>query len=878
MNRKAYVSILAFVFLAFVFLTGCNNSSSKPPVETMTLQSGSPQSTAGGTAFAASLIVQVTTGGSPTSGVSVTFTAPSSGASGTFANGTATETDTTDINGLATSSQFTANTTTGAYTVAATASGLPTVNFSLTNTAVPASITATSGTPQSAFVLTAFTNPLVATVLDASSNPVSGVSVVFTAPASGASGTFASTSTNTETDTTDASGNATSSAFTANGAVGAYSVTAAVTGVTPSATFALTNTTGGTAVGITATSGTPQSAVISVAFAAPLVANVTTGGVPTQGLSVTFTAPTTGASGTFASNSTNTETVITDASGNATSSVFTANATTGAYVVAATVADAVAPANFSLTNTPAPTSFTYTFYLSGLDVQATDGSGPYFYALAGAVTVDPSGNGLADTNGNAGEQDYNDGVVVSQTDTIAAGTAALVVDPTTGQGTLTLTTTDTNVGVAGVETLGVQFVNTNHALIVQFDGSATSSGSLDLQTGATTAPSGGYAFALSGVDTGYNPEVSGGVFTITGTTLSGDFDINDNGTVGAGNALNGTLSAPDSYGRGTITGIPAVIATTLSYYIVGPEVLRIIDVDPITIGDANIGSAFGQGTSAGSFGNASVGPSVFGIQSNSYEADSYAAAGMFTTTPSAGSFAGFGDDNEPFGLAVTSAAISGTYGASANGYGALSITAGLGDVFYLGMYMTDPALNLLDPNNLVGGGGALIVELDTLPGTGVLIPQTDTAPADFTGNYAFGAQDFNSSATFWEFDLVGQGSVTAGATNVLAGTANVSDPGGFFNSATPEETAAVVAATATPDGTNVGRFTIPALAVTVTGGTEVDLSAVIYQASGGQLFWLGEDATDVFLGPIEVQGSLTGIPGTGASAAKKAKTNKKRTK
>ena len=172
------------------------------------------------------------------------------------------------------------------------------------------------------------------------------------------------------------------------------------------------------------------------------------------------------------------------------------------------------------------------------------------------MTVNPSGNGLPDTNLNAGEQDYNDGVVVSANDTITAAGTALTVDPATGLGTLTLTTTDTLVGVAGVETLGVQFVNANHALIVQFDGSATSSGSLDLQTGATTAPSGGYAFALSGVDTGYNPEVSGGVFTITGTTLSGDFDINDNGTVGAGNALNGTLSAPDSYGRGTITGIP----------------------------------------------------------------------------------------------------------------------------------------------------------------------------------------------------------------------------------------------------------------------------------------------------------------------------------
>jgi len=293
-------------------------------------------------------------------------------------------------------------------------------------------------------------------------------------------------------------------------------------------------------------------------------------------------------------------------------------------------------------------------------------------------------------------------------------------------------------------------------------------------------------------------------------------------------------------------------------------------VDPIASG-ANIGSAFGQGTSAGSFGNASVGPSVFGIQSNSYEADSYAAAGMFTTTPSAGSFAGFGDDNEPFGLAVTSAAISGTYGASANGYGALSITAGLGDVFYLGMYMTDPALNLLDPNNLVGGGGALIVELDTLPGTGVLIPQTDTAPADFTGNYAFGAQVYDPN---WEFDFVGQGSVTAGA---LAGTGLVSDPFTFFTGDAAANTAVPFAGTATPDGVTAGRYTIP-LIVTVVSGSPVTLNAVIYQASAGQLTWVGVDPmTDLFLGSLEQQGSLTGLPAVKKAVAKTNR-HKSRTK
>ena len=76
----------------------------------------------------------MTTGGTPTSGVTVTFTAPSTGASGTFAGGV--NTATTDANGKATSAVFTANSTAGAYTVTATAPGASTpASFSLTNAA-----------------------------------------------------------------------------------------------------------------------------------------------------------------------------------------------------------------------------------------------------------------------------------------------------------------------------------------------------------------------------------------------------------------------------------------------------------------------------------------------------------------------------------------------------------------------------------------------------------------------------------------------------------------------------------------------------------------------------------------------------------------------
>jgi hypothetical protein len=313
---------------------------------TITVVSGTPQSAAINAAFGNPLVAVVKdSGGNPIQGITVTFAAPGSGASGTFAGGT--NTATTNASGIATSAVFTANATAGAYTVTASVSGVGTpANFQLTNTAGgAATITATSGTPQSAAISAAFAAPLVATVKDSGGNPVAGATVTFTAPSSGASGTFAG---GTNTATTNASGVATSAVFTANTTAGAYTVTASVSGVGTAANFQLTNTAGGAAT-ITATSGTPQSAAISAAFAAPLVATVKdSGGNPVQGVTVTFTAPSSGASGTFAGG---TNTATTNASGVATSAVFTANTVAGAYTVTAAVSGVGTAANFQLTNT-----------------------------------------------------------------------------------------------------------------------------------------------------------------------------------------------------------------------------------------------------------------------------------------------------------------------------------------------------------------------------------------------------------------------------------------------------------------------------------------------------------------------------------------------
>src|SRR5205814_529120 len=130
----------------------------------------------------------------PVPGVSVTFAAPGSGASGAFSS---SSTVTTNSSGIATAPAFTANTTAGSYTVTATTAGVGSpASFSLTNLAVPpSSITANAGTPQSTIVNTAFGTVLQALVRDASNNPLSGVSVTFAAPGSGASGTFGASAT-----------------------------------------------------------------------------------------------------------------------------------------------------------------------------------------------------------------------------------------------------------------------------------------------------------------------------------------------------------------------------------------------------------------------------------------------------------------------------------------------------------------------------------------------------------------------------------------------------------------------------------------------------------------------------------------------------------
>jgi len=97
---------------------------------------GTPQSATVNTAFTTALQATVKdTNGNPLNGVTVTFTAPTTGAAATF-SGQATATATTNASGIATAPALTANSQSGTFTVTGAVAGVATpATFSLTNTA-----------------------------------------------------------------------------------------------------------------------------------------------------------------------------------------------------------------------------------------------------------------------------------------------------------------------------------------------------------------------------------------------------------------------------------------------------------------------------------------------------------------------------------------------------------------------------------------------------------------------------------------------------------------------------------------------------------------------------------------------------------------------
>ncbi|MSM39796.1 MAG: hypothetical protein GJT30_09295 [Geobacter sp.] len=221
-----------------------------------------------------------------------------------------------------------------------------------------AALTATSGTPQSTVINTAFTNPLTARVADALGGLLDGISVTFTGPGSGA-GIAAGGSV--------ASNTAGSAAFsaTANGLAGSYTV-AAATGAL-SATYSLTNDKAAQVI----TFNPPASATYGDG---PITLSATGGA---SGNPVTF-AVTSGPgslSGTILT-ITGAGTIVVTASQAGSADYFAAADVVRSIVVAkATATVTLTPASLSVTYDGSPKAAAVTTVPAGLTVAVTyDGS------------------------------------------------------------------------------------------------------------------------------------------------------------------------------------------------------------------------------------------------------------------------------------------------------------------------------------------------------------------------------------------------------------------------------------------------------------------------------------------------------------------------
>ncbi len=326
----------------------------------VTVSGGNDQVGKVGTAYPEALQVEVVdTTGCGVSGTDVTFSAPSFGASGTFAGGVTEVTVTTSSSGVATAPTFTANAVTGNFDVTAEVDGFS-IEVSLTNSTlgVASSLQVVSGAAQTAAPGRVFTDPLVVSVEDSSGNPVSGATVTFavTAGTTGASATFTGAGAST-TDQTDESGQATSPHLTAATTSGSFSVTASVSGVSEAATF--TETVGsGTPDAITAGAGTSQQAEAGTDFAVPLAVTVTdSNGNDVAGAAVTFKAPSSGPTGVFAGAG-HTAIATTNSDGVATAPAFVAGLSAGGYVVTAAVTGIAPAASFAMVDEARTTAST----------------------------------------------------------------------------------------------------------------------------------------------------------------------------------------------------------------------------------------------------------------------------------------------------------------------------------------------------------------------------------------------------------------------------------------------------------------------------------------------------------------------------------------
>jgi hypothetical protein len=419
---------------------------------------------------------------------------------------------------------------------------------------------------------------------------------------------------------------------------------------------------------------------------------------------------------------------------------------------------------------------TYVFSLAGED--SNGGGSPYY--VTGAFTV--SSGAIS-----AGEQDFTDFASSDIFDQINPTGSPL---STTADGNLQITLVtctatcpsapDPALGPAGN---GTEIINgtalplstTNRTFINEFDSFASGSGELNAQS-SVAAPSGGYAFVLSGWDFNGNPLAVGGIVDVNAGAIvpaGSIFDLNDDGALTQAGAFTGSSSVTptpsDTFGRVTFTlnptnatGINQLIAVG---YTIDTNRVTLLEGFNDNLGGTESGIALSQSNGSvttGGFNAASAaGTYVIGLNGTDTSFDVLQIVNQLTL--SGGAVTGFADYND---LIVSSQAISpdpvtaAAYSVDAAGDGDVTISDihdGSGTNYSLQLYLD-------------GNGHALAISMDPSDAIAGVGFAQGAGPFAFSGAYGVGVTGWDVAYN-GEFD--GVGPVTASSGGSLSGDLDV---------------------------------------------------------------------------------------------------------
>ena len=237
------------------------------------------------------------------------------------------------------------------------------------------------------------------------------------------------------------------------------------------------------------------------------------------------------------------------------------------------ITNPVAPPSGSFSNTNL--KGTYVFSVSGTDFANGDP-----YALVGTFAANGSG-GIS-----GGTFDMNDAEFTTPVPnaSITGGSYTLGVDGR-GRVTLNCTTPFNSNGIV----LDFVLEDSSHGLVAQFDGNASGSGTLDLQTSGVT-PTGSYAFSLSGAAvSSLSSFATVGNFTVgSGGAIMGLEDFNDDGVAAPDETLSGTLAVGPSSTPATNLITAPFGTLVFDVYAIDATHLKMIEMDQVAIlsGDA----------------------------------------------------------------------------------------------------------------------------------------------------------------------------------------------------------------------------------------------------------------------------------------------------